>query len=129
MDWRHAPKGHPDRETAREIADFYRRAMAAPGGIYRHHEKGVCLEIQADPELLLRMLENFAQHGTFFPKALVEKEIDKEQLRQEFEKEVRLGATQDEALELISDDYKTRGKGYSRSSIERKIGKRKTSKS
>jgi hypothetical protein len=103
--------------------------MAAPGGIYRHHEEGVYFEVRADPELLLRMLERFAQYGTFFTKALVEKEIEKEQLKQEFEKEVRLGATQDEALELISDAYKTRGKGYSRSSIERKIGKRKTSKS
>lgn len=61
--------GKDERARARELVELYRAAQAAPGG-------RLCLnpddepEIQtwidgSDPELLLRYLADFAEHGTF----------------------------------------------------------------
>jgi hypothetical protein len=102
--------------------------MASPDGIYEHIRDGVCIAVRADPELLLRLMENFAEYGTFFPQEIVEREEATAQLRRAFDELLRQGWTQQDAVGYLSDELKIVGKGYSESSIERKLGKRKTSK-
>ena len=66
---RRAPEGGVDRTMAREWVDLYRQAQQAPGG-------RLCLNPDDDPDFqtwidatdpdpLLTMLEDFAEHGTF----------------------------------------------------------------
>ena len=128
MAWRKTPPGHPDRLTARDITHWYRQAMASPDGIYEHNLDGACIAVHANPELLLRLMENFAEYGTFFPPEIVERELATAQLKLVFEELLRQGWTQQDAVGYLSDEFEICGKGYSESSIERKIGKRKTSK-
>jgi len=46
-------------------------------------------------------------------------------LRAEFRALLNEGNTKDEAVELLSEKHRMRGRGYSRSNIERKLGLRR----
>jgi len=124
--WRCAPIGHPDRETARTWAELYRLAMAEPDGVYccGRDEDGYSLgQVDAkNPATLVRMLENFARYGTFRDKKIPNPwSFDRAMLRFEFQELLDEGNTKDEAVNLLSEKYRMRGRGYSRSSIERKL--------
>jgi len=126
--WRCAPIGHPDRETARTWADLYRWAMAEPDGVLCvcRDKDGSCLwEVDAkNPDTLVRLLENFAHHGTFENKN-IDSIVECMKLRIEFRALLNEGNTKDEAVELLSEKHRMRGRGYSRSNIERKLGLRR----
>ena len=129
MAWRCAPIGHPDRETASIWAELYRKAMAEPDGVYSIgvDEDGNSLgEVYAEnPATLVILLENFARYGTFEDKRLkISSELERMSLRAQFRALLDEGNTKDEAVELLVEKHRTRGRGYSRSNIERKLGLR-----
>jgi hypothetical protein len=111
-------------------AELYRLAMAEPDGVYSLgvDEDGFSLgQIDAkDPATLVRLLENFAHYGTFKNRRLkVDLMFERMGLHAEFQALLKKGNTKDEALELLSEKHSMRGRGYSRSNIERKLGLRK----
>lgn len=106
---RRAKVDMPDRETAREWVDLYRRAQSASDG-------QVCLNLDAereeqvwvdgnDPEHLLRLLENFAAHGTFEPVGKLIDSIRLLPLRQDYLEARRSGKTHQKAVEKLGDVY------------------------
>ncbi|NBW18356.1 MAG: hypothetical protein EBR82_61315 [Caulobacteraceae bacterium] len=130
MAWRTAPIGHPDRETAQIWAELYRQAMAKPDGVLSlgSNEDGFSLgQVNAkNPDTLVRLLENFARYGTFEDRGLKIRAIaDRLMLRADFRQLLDEGLTKDSALDVLSDKYSMRGRGYSRSNIERKLGLRR----
>lgn len=111
-------------------AELYRLAMAEPDGVYSLgvDEDGYSLgQVDAkNPETLVRLLENFARYGTFKDTRLkVDLIAERMMLSAEFRSLLNEGNTQDEALELLSEKHSMRGRGYSRSTIERKLGLRR----
>jgi hypothetical protein len=128
--WRKAPIGHPDREEAGLWAEMYREAMAQPDGVLDlgRDEEGFSLgQVDAkDVATLVRLLENFARYGTFEDRRLkIHAIADCLMLRADFRQLLDEGLTKDSALDVLSDKYSMRGRGYSRSNIERKLGLRR----
>ncbi len=128
--WRTAPIGHPDREVAGLWAEMYREAMAQPDGVLDLgcDEEGFSLgQVDAkNPEMLIQLLENFEEHGTFKnPRKDGLKMFERMMLRQEFRSLLNKGLTKEDAIGLLSEKYSMRGRGYSESNIERKLGLRK----
>lgn len=125
---RFTPVGHPDRDTAAQWAELYRQAMAEPDGIYCVKDEDGFNLIYLDasnPEYLVGILENFARFGTFENrKTQTRLAAEKFLLQANYREKLKQGLTQDEALEQIADENKTK-RGYSRSSIERKLGLRR----
>lgn len=117
---RRAPHGGIDRTMAREWVDLYRKAQQAPGG-------SLCLnpddepEIQTwingnDPEHLLSLLENFADHGTF---ELVGELFDSIRLlpmRDAYRKARGSGQTHESTVTKLAVEY-----SLDRRTIERKV--------
>lgn len=124
---RFTPVGHPDREVAAQWAQLYRKAMAEPDSIYccTNEDGSNLIYLDAsNPEYLIGLLENFARFGTFENRKLqIGMNVEKILLRAHYREKLDQGLTQDEALEQLADENKTK-RGYSRSSIERKLGLR-----
>lgn len=134
MGWRIAPPGHPDREVAGFWADVYRKAMAEPDGVLDlgRDEDGCSLgQVDAkNPDTLVRLLENFEKHGTFERPRKDRgkggsKMFERMMLKLEFQSLRNKGLTKEDAIGLLSEKYSMRGRGYSESSVERKLGFRK----
>jgi len=104
--------------------------MAKPDGVLSlgSNEDGFSLgQVNAkNPDTLVRLLENFARYGTFEDRGLKIRAIaDRLMLRADFRQLLDEGLTKDSALDVLSDKYSMRGRGYSRSNIERKLGLRR----
>lgn len=122
---RRAEKGGIDRTIARRWVDLYRQAGQAPGG-------RLCLnpedepEFQSwiyanDPSLLLLMLENFADHGTFELVGKLSDSIRLLVMRHEYRDERNAGNTHEKTAIKLGNKY-----GLSSRQIERKVRTDKT---
>lgn len=126
------PVGHPDRETARAWAELYRKALAAPDGIYAEYdEDGYSLiYIDAkDPEILISMLECLARFGTLEDRSVLGQSVQKFGstlgLRHEYKELLSKGHSKSAAVDLLATTYQDKGRGWSKENIERKLGLRK----
>lgn len=106
---RRAAVDGPDRKTALEWVDLYRRAQSAPDG-------QLCLnsddELEAqvwidgnDPEHLLRLLENFAMYGTFEQVGELMDSIRLLPLRHAYREARRSGKTHTKTVEELEERY------------------------
>ncbi len=109
-----------ERKHAREWVSFYRMAQAEPGG-------RLCLNPEDppdeqtwidgnDPEYLLRMLEDFSEHGTFEPVGVLATSIQLLPLRMEYKRARASGKTHEKAVQALADCY-----NLSTRTIERKL--------
>jgi len=122
-----------DKVTAKSVANWYRKAMNSPEGIHRERfgPEGSDLEIvinATDPTFAIVLLENFAKYGTFFPQWVVNDLFMTEKLRAVFVDLQNSGHSKFEALNILEVEMReTFGlKGFSRSTLERRLGIRKT---
>ncbi len=133
MAWRNAVKNHPDRQIAATWARRYRKAMAQPDGVLdldRDKDEADFGLIDAkNPLLLIRLLENFARHGTFrYPDLKFREFFERLNLRREFNELLKQGLTKKEALDVMYQRYEQKDgdrRGYSDVSIQRKLNLRK----
>jgi hypothetical protein len=111
-----------DREIAKKWVDLYRKAQQLSDG-------RICLnpedapEDQAwldgnDPELLLRMLEQFAEHGTFELVGGLFEGIRTLALREEYKALRATGRNYKEAMAVLADEHHADPR-----TIERKLRK------
>jgi hypothetical protein len=106
---RRAAVDGPDRKTALEWVDLYRRAQSAPGGQLCLNSDDE-LEDQVwidgnDPEHLLRLLENFAMHGIFEQVGELTDSIRLLLLRHAYRESRRSGKTHTKTVEELAEIY------------------------
>jgi hypothetical protein len=122
------PVGHPDRETAARWASLYRKALAAPNGEFTEYDDSGerLFTINAtDVEPLVELLERLARFGTLSDKSgdAIGPIAEKLMMRLHFDKlRTEEGLSIERALDRLEDEYRTMGRGYSRSSIQRILG-------
>lgn len=123
------PPDHPDRAIARRYADLYRKALAAPEGVYIEAGVDGLREIYVDskdPRILVDLLETFAKFGRFSSNRFdADKVVDSVVLRLRFSDLQADGHTKDSAIEALIVESKKKGKRLSRSTVERRLGLRK----
>lgn len=109
-----------EREHAWQWVELYRKAQQSPGGRLclnpeDHPDEQTWIDGN-DPEHLLRMLENFALHGTFEHVGPVYESIRLLPLRHAYHRARESGDTHEATIERLADEYKR-----STRTIERKV--------
>jgi hypothetical protein len=109
-----------ERQAARKWVELYRQAQQAPSNrlcLNPDDEPDIQTWIDAtDPDPLLSILENFAEHGTFEQVGELFNSIRLLPMRHAYREGRRAGETHESMVQKLADEY-----GLSSRTIERKV--------